>query len=128
MYCPYRQNIRSNLALFRQEFALVASLLVDFLGAISLDAPAVACHHVSVPSALVAMFHSLEVLMEPLPMFITNSPGVTGEFIKVTLKEMQLDTYFTPKVAISQQHCSDQNMVVICLLVTKKVSYNFYKR
>ena len=69
--------------------------------AISLDAPAVDCHHVSVPSALVAMFNSHEVLMEPLPLFITNSLGVTGEFIKVTMKEMQLDTHFTPKVAIS---------------------------
>ena len=78
---------KSNLALFRQEFALVAPALVDFLRAISLDAPAVVCHHVSVPSALVAMFHSHEVL-QPLPLFITNSPGVTGEFIKVTMKKM----------------------------------------
>ena len=68
---------------------------------ILLDAPAVDCHHVSVPSALVAMFHSHEVLMEPLLLFMTNSLGVTGEFIKVTMKEMQLDTHFTPKVMIS---------------------------
>ena len=87
MYCRYRQSTRSNLALFMQEFALVASAIVDFLGAISLDAPAVVCHYISVPSALVAMFHSYEVLMKPLPLFIT--------------KEMQLDTHFTPKVAIS---------------------------
>ena len=102
MYCRYRQNTRSNLALFRQEFALVAPALVDFLGAISLDAPAVVCYHVSVLSALLAMFHSHEVLIEPLPLFITNSLGVTGEFIKVTMKEMQLDTHFIPKVTISQ--------------------------
>ena len=36
---------------FRQGFSLVAPALVDFLEAISLDAPAVVCHHVSVPSA-----------------------------------------------------------------------------
>ena len=96
VYCRYRQNIRSNMALFRQEFALVAPVLVEFLGAISLDAPAVVWHHVSVPFALVAMFHSHEVLMKPLPLFITSSLGVIGEFIKVTMKEMQLDGH--PKV------------------------------
>ena len=77
VYHSYRQNTRSNLALFRQEFALVASALVDFLGTISLDAPVV-YQHVSVPSALVAMFHSHEVLMKPLPLFITNSPRLLG--------------------------------------------------
>ena len=81
--------------------AFIVPALVDFLGAISHDAPAVVCHHVSVPSALAAMFHSHEVLMQLLPWFISNSHGVTGEFIKVTIKEMQLDTHFTPKVAIS---------------------------
>ena len=100
VHCRYRQNTRSNMALFRQEFALVAPALVDFLGLL-LDAPAVDCHHVSVPSALVAMLHSHEVLMKPLPLFITNSLGVTGEFIKVTMNEMQLNSHFTPKVAIS---------------------------
>ena len=79
----------------------VAPALVDFLGAISLDAPAVVGHHVSVPSTLIAMFRSHEILTEPLPLFITNSPWVIGEFIKVTMKEMQFDTHFTPKVAIS---------------------------
>ena len=65
------------------------------------DAPAVDCHHVSVSSALVAIVHSHEVLMEPLPLFITNSLGVTEEFNKMIMKEMQLDTHFTPKVTIS---------------------------
>ena len=78
-----------------------SSCACRFSQAISCDAPATAdCHHVSVPSALVAMFYSHEVLMEPLPLFITNSLGVTGEFNKVTMKEMQLDTHFTPKVTI----------------------------
>jgi len=39
--------------------------------------------------------------MKPLTLFITNSPGITWEFIKVTMKEMQLDTHLTPKVVIS---------------------------
>ena len=80
----------------RQEFALV-----DFLGAMSVDALAIVGHHVSVPSALVAMFYSHEMLMKPLPLFIANSPGVIGKFIKVTMKKIQLDTHFTLKVAIS---------------------------
>ena len=95
-------NYKINLALFKQEFVLVAPALVDFLVAISLDAPAVVCHRISVLSALLAMFHSHEVLIEPFPLFITNNLGVTGEFIKVTMKEMQLDTYFIPRVTISQ--------------------------
>jgi len=38
------------------------------------------------------MFHSHhEVLMKPLTFFITNSPEVNGEFINVTMKEMELD-------------------------------------
>ena len=51
MYCRYRQNTRSNLAVFRQEFAHVAPALADFLGTISLDAPAIVWHHVSDLSA-----------------------------------------------------------------------------
>ena len=46
--------------------------------AILLHAPAVVCSHVSVPFALVAMFHSHEVLMKPLPLYITNSLGLLG--------------------------------------------------
>jgi len=37
------------MALFRQEFALVAPALADFVGEILLDATAVVRHHVSVP-------------------------------------------------------------------------------
>ena len=49
MYCRYRQTTRSNL--FRKEFVHVAPALVDFPKAISLDAPAIVCRHVSDPSA-----------------------------------------------------------------------------
>ena len=51
-------------------------MLEDFLGAILLDAPAVVYHHVSIPTALLAMFH--EVLMKLLTLFINDSPGLLG--------------------------------------------------
>ena len=103
-----RQNTRLNLTLFRHEFLLVTPALEDFLGVISLDASAAVFNYISVPYALVVMCDGHEVLMKPLTMFITNSPRVTGEVIKETMKEMQLDTHFTPKIAISLQHCMNR--------------------
>ena len=69
----YYEEAKLNCSLLRHEFPLVALAFVDCLRAFSFNAPAVICHHMSVPSPLVTLFHGLEVLMESLSLFVAYS-------------------------------------------------------
>ena len=70
---------------------------------------------------LIALFHHHEVLMKTLSLFVTNSLNVLGESIKMTIQEMELDTHVAPKITKSQQHSSNEHLIVSCLFCYQEI-------
>ena len=121
-YSSNKDGLKFKYVLRRHEFALVAFAFVDILTAISSDAPTVVSHHMFGPSPLIALFHRSEVMMEVLSMFITDSSKVFGQLflIKVTIQQIEFDTHVAPKIAKSQQHSGNQNLIVMFFLLPRK--------
>ena len=65
------ENTNLSYTLVWQEFVLEALSIVNCLKAISLNILAVIYHHMFVPSPLLALLHSIRVLMEPLDLLVT---------------------------------------------------------
>ena len=81
-------------ALHGHKFALVTFAFVDFLRTVTFDGPTVIGHHMSVPSTLVMFFYCHEVLVESLPLFVTDGSKVFWEFVQVNEQKMDFDAHF----------------------------------
>lgn len=47
-------------------------------------------HHVCDPSALISLFHNLDILIKTLSMFIAHVSNISRKFIEMTLEEINL--------------------------------------
>ena len=55
--------------------------------------PTVVSWHGSIQPPLIPYFHFTNILMKPLPLFITQITKIFGEVVKMTGKEVKLDTH-----------------------------------
>ena len=58
-------------------------------------APAVVCHHVCVPSPLIAAFHNFDILMETFSMLITHRTKVFWKSVLVIFEVVHFDAHIT---------------------------------
>lgn len=105
-----------------QEFIYEAIALVDSIRAISLNGPAVVCHHTLILFSLITLFHCLGVLARHL-----IDSLVFKESIRVIVHEMEFDTHVTFKIMKSLQHISYESFITVSHFITEKVLYYRHK-
>ena len=71
---------------------------------VSHEVPTVIREHVDIPASVVSFFHRGDVLMEPLPLFVTHSSEIRGKFIEMTMEVMELDTHAALQCSEILQH------------------------
>lgn len=92
------------------------------VAAITLDIPAVTCNHMRTQLPPILLLNSLQLLVEPLFLVITQITGVMWETIQMAVQAVYSHAYSAAKLAEGRQHAHYQNEGISRHMLTKEIT------
>lgn len=97
---------------------------VSVIRTITLEAVAVLCHHVSVPSALTPFLQHIYILMEPLPFFLTKIAKILWKSVQMAMVKVRLYAHIDTQIFKVIEQLLWQFFIPVCFVVTQEVLNN----